>query len=154
MIAHALDYPRPQMARPGWINLNGKWDYMTDDAGSGEAEEWYRAFPSGAAEILVPFAPETAMSGIGDETHHSAMWYSRSFTVLRDPEKRLLLHFEGVDFTAKVWVNGIFIGEHRGGYARFSFDGVFRIGVGRMPAAGRPALWPFAWWLRRVRAAG
>ncbi len=122
MIAHALDYPRPQMARPGWINLNGKWDYMTDDAGSGEAEEWYRAFPSGAAEILVPFAPETAMSGIGDETHHSAMWYSRSFTVLRDPEKRLLLHFEGVDFTAKVWVNGIFIGEHRGGYARFSFD--------------------------------
>lgn len=114
-------YPRPQFQRQNWTNLNGEWNFLFDDANKGEKEEWYKSFPAGQI-ILVPYSYETILSGIGDQSHHKVLWYQRAFQAGTKPEKRMLLNFEGVDFEAKVWVNGIFAGSHKGGYAAFSFD--------------------------------
>lgn len=114
-------YPRPQLVRGNWTNLNGAWDFLFDDEGKGQQEKWYERFPEKAREIRVPFSYETGLSGIGDETFHSTVWYQRQVTIGRT-EKRLILHFEGVDYMAAVWVNGYFAGGHEGAYARFSVD--------------------------------
>nr|WP_300663785.1 sugar-binding domain-containing protein [uncultured Acetatifactor sp.] len=114
-------YMRPQMAREGWTNLNGMWDFAFDDRNVGEKEKWNESFPAEKREINVPFSYETKMSGIGDEAFHPVVWYERE-VALSEPGKRQILHFEGVDYTAKVWVNGCFAGTHTGAYARFSMD--------------------------------
>ena len=117
------DYPRPQLVRTQWENLNGTWDFLFDDDAAGESLKWYSEFPSACTQIRVPFTYETPASGIGDETHHETVWYHRTF--IRDSSRsgrHLLLHLEGCDFETDVWVNGIHVGSHRGGYARFSFD--------------------------------
>lgn len=123
------DYPRPQFVRENWDNLNGVWMFAFDDTGRGEQEKWYRGtgdvlgFPD-SREIQVPFTYETKSSGIGDETRHPRVWYGRILKIdgERLQDARYLLHFEGSDFLTKVWVNGHFVGEHKGGYSRFSFD--------------------------------
>ena len=123
MKCYVKDYPRPQFVRNNWQNLNGTWEFSFDDDNVGEKEHWYQDFVS-AMSIQVPFTYETKMSGIGDETRHDNVWYHRTICV----DSRMLqsnnyvLHFEGSDYTTKVWVNGQFAGCHSGGYARFSFD--------------------------------
>ncbi len=121
--SYRKDYPRPQLVRDGWVNLNGKWDFAFDDENTGEIKGWQNALPAQTV-INVPFTYETKMSGIGDETAHENVWYSRKVDV--DSAKltagRILLHFEGSDFYTRVWVNGALAGSHRGGYARFSLD--------------------------------
>lgn len=114
-------YPRPQMVRADWTNLNGVWDFLFDDQDMGEGEKWYEEFPAKTRQIRVPFSYETTLSGIGDESFHPVVWYEREFAVSKT-EKRQILHFEGVDYTARVWVNGCFAGAHMGAYARFSLD--------------------------------
>lgn len=122
MKAMIKDYPRPQFVRPNWQNLNGSWDFAFDDQNQGEAETWYNTFPLGQT-IQVPFTYETKLSGIQDETRHDNVWYSRTITVTAaDLEQTVLLHFEGSDYTTKLWVNGQHAGSHTGPYARFSFD--------------------------------
>ena len=123
MECYRKDYPRPQFVRDNWENLNGAWDFAFDDARSGEQEGWYRDF-KGTMTIQVPFTYETKMSGIQDEARHDHIWYRRSFQVdgSRLEKENYVLHFEGSDFITKVWVNGQYVGSHRGGYARFSFD--------------------------------
>ena len=123
MKCYVKDYPRPQFVRGNWTNLNGTWDFAFDDQNVGEAEKWYNDF-KGDLKIEVPYTYETKMSGIGDETRHDQIWYHRT---IRVDGKRLqthnyILHFEGSDFVTKLWVNGQYAGDHRGGYARFSFD--------------------------------
>ena len=120
---YVKDYPRPQMIRSGWENLNGTWEFAFDDDNCGEAAGWHNGFEK-QKDILVPFTYETKASGIGDESVHETVWYCRSFEVAAGAlsGKRLMLHFEGSDYHTKVWVNGVFVGEHTGGYARFSFD--------------------------------
>ncbi len=117
------DYPRPQMVRKEWFNLNGAWDFGFDDENTGEKEKWFEVF-KGDKTIQVPFTYETKMSGIQDEKRHDNIWYHRTLEVdtTRLENNRYILHFEGSDFVTKVWVNGSFAGSHRGGYARFSFD--------------------------------
>ncbi len=114
-------YPRPQLQRKDWYNLNGAWDFHFDDENKGEELGWYQQFPS-AQKILVPYSYESTMSGIRDQTHHKVVWYHRTFHADLQDGKRLLLNFEGVDYEAKVWVNGRFVGSHTGAYAAFSFD--------------------------------
>jgi len=114
-------YPRPQMERTNWVNLNGTWSFAFDDENQGEAKKWYEAFPENPLEIQVPYTYETKLSGIGEEKFHPVVWYKRQLEVTPDQE-RVLLHFEGVDYLAKVWVNGYFAGTHKGGYARFTCD--------------------------------
>lgn len=123
MECYVKDYPRTQFVRDNWENLNGAWDFAFDDAHCGEREGWYKDF-KGNMTIQVPFTYETKMSGIQDESRHDQIWYRRSFQVdgSRLEKENYLLHFEGSDFITKVWVNGQYVGNHRGGYARFSFD--------------------------------
>ncbi|SET24970.1 glycoside hydrolase family 2 protein [Paenibacillus sp. NFR01] len=116
------NYPRPQFVRSEWLDLNGEWDFIFDDAGIGAKERWMDTFPA-AQKIIVPFTYETRASGIGEEKFHPLVWYRRTLTLSPETaEKRTFLHFEGVDYHASCWVNGKFAGEHEGAYARFSFD--------------------------------
>ena len=110
------EYPRPQMVRPSWCNLNGPWSYAILDK-----EEDYDT-PQG--QILVPFAAESSLSGVQKQVGpEKALWYQRGFTVPRQWKgKRVLLHFGAVDWQAEVWVNDMKAGVHTGGYAPFSFD--------------------------------
>ncbi len=115
----AHGYPRPQLRRACWTNLNGEWEFALDSDG-----RWTRpADVVWDATILVPFAPETAASGIGDTGFHRAVWYQRLFDAPSlAPGERLLLHFGAVDYAATVWINGMAAGRHEGGYTPFSLD--------------------------------
>lgn len=116
------NYPRPQFVRKEWIDLNGKWDFAFDGQNEGEDKGYFKGFEK-QYEITVPFAAECAASGIGIEDPCSNVWYSRTFTLTKEQKaKRCLINFDGVDYTAKVWVNGNFAGTHSGAYARFTFD--------------------------------
>lgn len=118
------EYPRPQMVRPAWVNLNGEWDYaiLEKDAEYG--------VPDG--KIVVPFAAESALSGVQKKVGpDKALWYSRKFSIPRQWKgKRILLHFGAVDWQADVWVNGQKAGVHTGGYAPFTFDVTGLLGKG------------------------
>ena len=110
------EYPRPQMVRPQWLNLNGLWQYAVAQADDGPPVG--RELPG---RILVPFPVESALSGVMRQADR--LWYRRTFDL---PEAwragRVLLHFQAVDWEATVWVNGHEVGSHRGGYDAFSFD--------------------------------
>ncbi len=109
------EYPRPQMVRPAWVNLNGDWDYaiLPRDETAPPAQ-W-------EGTIRVPFAAESQLSGVQRRVSPSQrLWYRRTFE--RPAGERILLHFDAVDWEATVWVNGTEIGWHRGGFDPFSFD--------------------------------
>ena len=110
------EYPRPQMVRQAWSNLNGLWDYAITDVNA----ETFTA----EGEILVPFAVESSLSGVGKRiTKENTLWYERTFTVpSKWKGKNILLHFGGVDWKSEVFVNGQSVGEHKGGYDPFTYD--------------------------------
>lgn len=120
---YVKDYPRPQFVRPTYQMLNGYWDFCFDDDDRGEKEGWFKRFPKQQV-IKVPFTYQTPKSGIHTTTHHPIVWYHRTIRLSPEQlnEKRLLLHFEGCDYYTKMYVNGSFIGNHYGGYTRFTFD--------------------------------
>lgn len=118
------EHPRPDFRRDTFFSLNGRWQFAFDDADEGLAQRWYLPGRPLDREILVPFAYQTKMSGIGptDEIH-PVLWYRRSFSVPADMAgKRILLRFGAVDFESRVYVNGEMAGIHRGGYTPFCFD--------------------------------
>src|SRR3954469_14819429 len=112
-------YPRPQMRRERWQSLQGPWQFAFDPVASWSRPDqiaWSR-------EIVVPYAPETPASGIGETGFFLACWYRRTFVDPRASRaERLLLHFGAVDFDATVWVNGHVAARHQGGYTPFSVD--------------------------------
>lgn len=116
------EYPRPQLMRNDWINLNGIWEFEIDSGNSGRARNLHQAERL-SQTICVPFCPESTLSGIGCKDFMNAVWYRRSFTV-PDPwrSERVLLHFGAVDYDSEVWINGSSIGKHRGGHSSFSFE--------------------------------
>lgn len=115
------EYPNPQFMRKEWMNLNGEWEFQFDDTNSGEKEKWYAdsTFPM---KINVPFTYECEASGIGEEVFHPNVWYKRKMTIPHNKGKRAILHFQASDYRTKIWVDGVFVGEHAGGYSAFSFD--------------------------------
>ena len=131
MKSYIPDYPRPQLVRSSWENLNGSWNFAFDDEKQGLNKGWNQGVPA-EKTIQVPFAYETKASGIGDETIHSQVWYSRTVEVKEESlsGRRILFHFEGCDYRTTVWVNGQQTGTHVGGYARFSFDVTHLLHVG------------------------
>ena len=72
--------------------------------------------------INVPFAYQAPLSGVEDKSFHKIMWYSKYITFTKKDDERVLLHLEGADYISRLWVNGIYIGEHIGGYNRATFD--------------------------------
>ena len=118
------EHPRPDFQRDTFLNLNGSWQFAFDDQDEGLKLHWYTPGHSFDQTILVPFAYQTKLSGIGptDEIH-PMLWYRRSFEIPQEMAgKRIFLCFGAVDFEAMVYVNGELAGTHRGGYTPFRLD--------------------------------
>jgi beta-galactosidase/beta-glucuronidase len=116
------EYPRPQFARDEWLNLNGWWHFRIDDQNIGLEQQWFSESDY-AAEIMVPFSLESAMSGIGDPSFHPCVWYQRGIEVpVEWAGRRIRLNFGAVDYRATVWVNRIVVAWHEGGHTPFSCD--------------------------------
>lgn len=104
------EHPRPDFERDNWMCLNGEWDFSLDE----------KKFDR---KIIVPFAFETKLSGIGDKEFHKTVWYRKTFELPeRMKEKRVILHFGAVDYACDLWINGRYIREHRGGQTSFEAD--------------------------------
>lgn len=112
------EYPRPQLVRENWLNLNGLWQF--EEAKLGDA------IPSNeklSGTILVPFPWESALSAVRKQLASQRAWYKRNFTIPKDwTGKDVILNFEAVDWQATVYVNGKTVGVHKGAYDAFSFD--------------------------------
>ncbi|MCK7554097.1 hypothetical protein MKQ70_03355 [Chitinophaga sedimenti] len=117
------EYPRPQMQRADWLCLNGKWDYLGGkQLASALQPEKPISFEGKVEKILVPYCPESVLSGIA-RNEEVNMWYRRTFELPASWKgKQVLLHFEAVDHDATVFVNGQKAGVHAGGYDAFTFD--------------------------------
>ena len=134
-------HPRPQLVRARWTELDGPWGFAYDDDDAGLRAGWHHDAAPFTRQIIVPFPPESAASGIGDISFHPIVWYRRTFTHavagnaarrgrrgIRRPatepttDERLLLHFGAVDYRAQVWVNGQLVATHEGGQTPFSAD--------------------------------
>ena len=111
------EYPRPIMERDAWQNLNGLWEYSIEKKGAAAPKSF-------DGKILVPFPVESSLSGVMKEVGaDQEVWYKRSFSVPSDwNNKAVLLHFGAVDWETEVWLNGVKIGSHTGGFTPFSFD--------------------------------
>ena len=104
------EYPRPDFRRDSWLCLNGEWDFSIGE----------KVFDR---KIIVPYACETALSGIGDKGFHKTVWYRKTFALPDEMQgKRILLHFGAVDYQCDVWVNGRYIRSHTGGQTGFDAD--------------------------------
>ena len=115
------EHPRPQLVRENWINLNGIWGFEIDAGDSGLERGLAKRELTG--EILVPFAPESVLSGIEHVDFMEAVWYRRTVTIPQEwAGHNVLLHFGAVDHDATVWVNGIEVARHRGGFTPFTAD--------------------------------
>ena len=110
------EYPRPQMVRENWTNLNGLWQYAIRPRADEAPAKW-------AGEILVPYPIESALSGVKKTVSpDERLWYHRYIDVKPEAGKRVLLHFGAVDWRATVWVNDQQVGQHSGGYDPFTID--------------------------------
>jgi beta-galactosidase/beta-glucuronidase len=119
------EYPRPQMARDRWLNLNGTWQFEIDSGDSGLERGLVQSPLQG--EIVVPFAPESQLSGIENTDFLEAVWYRREITVPAEwsavgADTHILLHFGAVDHDTTVWVDGTEVVRHRGGFTPFTAD--------------------------------
>ena len=126
------EYPRPQFVRDDWLCLNGPWQFEID-AGDSGLERGLLSRPL-KGRITVPFCPESPLSGIGHEDFMPAVWYRREVRVPKAwSGRRVLLHFQAVDYDATVWVNGREVARHRGGFTPITCD------LGGIASPGRRA---------------
>ena len=117
------EYPRPQFERAEWINLNGEWQFQIDSKFVGKENKLYDTEASLSDKIIVPFAPESKLSGVGNTDHMDAVWYKRSVDVPASWKgKKVMLNFGAVDFLCEVWIDGVYAGSHEGGTSSFSID--------------------------------
>jgi len=112
------EYPRPQLARANnWKNLNGLWDYAITSKEEATAPKTFQG------KILVPFAVESALSGVGKTLDkNNLLWYKTTFSIPSTMKNSILLHFGAVDWKTDIWLNGQKVGTHEGGFDPFSFD--------------------------------
>ena len=117
------EHPRPSLVRENWLNLNGPWEFEIDPGDSGR-ERVLLQRPL-ASTITVPYAPESRLSGVENVDFMEAVWYRKKVilpTSWKNDDKRPVLHFGAVDHDATVWVNGIEVARHRGGFTPFAAD--------------------------------
>ncbi|MDX3189806.1 AbfB domain-containing protein [Streptomyces sp. MN03-5084-2B] len=128
------EYPRPQLTRPDWQSLNGEWEFLNPATGANGSVDRYAAPPLGQTlpeRILVPYPVESALSGIMRNDDRDLMFYRRTFTVPQAwAGRHVQLHFGAVDYEATVWVNGVQVATHKGGYDRFEADITARLNGG------------------------
>jgi beta-galactosidase/beta-glucuronidase len=116
------EYPRPQFVRADWINLNGSWTYTFDQGDSG-LERGLAGSKSFQQNITVPFCPESKLSGVGYTDFINAMWYQKNITIPATwKDKKVLLHFGGVDYRCDAYLDSQYVGSHFGGSSAFTFD--------------------------------
>ncbi|MFT2817768.1 glycoside hydrolase family 2 protein [Leifsonia sp. A12D58] len=125
------EYPRPQLVRDSYQNLNGRWQYAISPADASGIDAAPAVFDG---DIVVPFSPESLLSGVQRQVQPTdVLHYSREFVlagaVMPSADERVLLHFGAVDQRAQVWLNGILLGEHIGGYLPFCFDATDALAV-------------------------
>ena len=120
------EYPRPQMVRPSWKNLNGEWEMLFDFGKSGHERELFlydRIKNESLKKINVPFCPESRLSGIGYTDFIPALWYAHEFELTEEEcNGRVLIHFGAVDYRSQLWINDKLAGTHVGGYSSFTYD--------------------------------
>ena len=116
---YVAGYPRIQFVRKNYTNLNGSWDFkfLNDDISKIDMDNI-----DFDKTIKVPYAYQSPLSTIGDSSYHKCVGYKRTFTYTKKEGKDLVLNFEAVDYEAFVYLNGSYVGTHKGGYTRFSFD--------------------------------
>ncbi len=115
-------YPRPQLKREQWQNLNGSWQLAFDDRNRGLKERWYEktTLPDNMT-IEVPFSVQSELSGVADKDDHPIIWYARTFDVAMD-HPRIILNVGAIDYEADIFINGAHVKHHRGGHVSFSVD--------------------------------
>jgi len=126
------EYPRPQFVRDQWRNLNGPWTFRLDNEGRGH-EAGFALSRGFETSILVPFAPESRLSGVGLTDFIEAIWYHRHLAVPGEwAGSRILLHFGGVDYESEIFVDGVSVAHHWGGSSSFEVDLTDRVVPGRV----------------------
>ncbi len=116
------EYPRPQFERSEWINLNGNWTYVFDQGKSGKEQhlENSKGFDK---TIIVPFCPESKLSGVAHTDFIDAMWYHRKITIPENwSNKKIILHFGAVDYESEIFIDGKSVCTHYGGTSSFTVD--------------------------------
>jgi len=117
--AHGRGYPRPQLRREQWLSFNGAWEFAFDPDAVWRGPKEIRWTDT----IVVPFAPESPASGLGHTGFFTACWYRRTCSLPGTAGGDCwLLHFGAVDYAATVWIDGVYVGSHEGGYTPFTFD--------------------------------
>ncbi|MDP4188424.1 MAG: beta-glucuronidase, partial [Bacteroidota bacterium] len=116
------EYPRPQFERNSWMNLNGTWSYIFDFGNSGHDRK-YQESKGFDGKIIVPFCPESKLSGVGYKDFINDMWYHRMIDIPAGwSGKKIILHFGAVDYKSEVYIDGKFVGRHFGGTSSFEYD--------------------------------
>ncbi len=117
------EHPNPMVKRENFVNLNGEWDFEFDFGNSGKNRQLFKDEAEFSKKIIVPFCPESELSGIGYKDFISAVWYKRDIEITEEQLKdRAFLIFGAVDFHAEIYVNGEKAGEHFGGYTSFEVE--------------------------------
>ena len=120
MVIPRAEYPNPQFERSNWENLNGTWEFEIDKSVSGKDRKVYTAEKL-KGEIVVPFCPESSLSGVKDTDFLNSVWYKRNINI-KDKNNLIFLHIGACDYFTTVYINGKEIGTHKGGYTSFKFD--------------------------------
>ncbi len=117
-----VNHPRPQQYRDTWSTLNGEWGFAFDFENVGYLNRWWEDASNFDLKIKVPFVYQSELSGIKEPRNCDVVWYRREFKVDINLMKSYLLHFQAVDYTAEVWLNGNYLGRNDNGFFDFSFD--------------------------------
>ena len=117
------EHPKPQFRRDSWMNLNGQWAFEIDNGRSGKARGLNAKDAQLSGRIIVPFCPQSELSGVNHKDFLSGVWYRRTFELTKEQlSGQVVLHFGAVDYRCEAFVNGVSVGTHTGGYVSFCFD--------------------------------
>lgn len=120
---YRTEHPKPQFERKNWLNLNGEWQFQIDRGCSGAERGIFADDVPFDGRIMVPFCPQSRLSGVADTDFMNSVWYKRSVTLTEEQiGGKTYLHFGAVDYRTTVYVNGKKCGTHTGGYVSFKFD--------------------------------